>query len=153
MVHVLEFLDPFPDRMSCAPVCARWHEATIDKSFHKCVLSVETGVKDSSDDINLGINNFASLESCISASRPGDTIVLSNGHHWEGKVSLPHPLRIIGCLEEPSRCVLEVTDGLVVGECAKFLVMEGVSVRRSRRSTTHASLVSVSAAVACVSVC
>lgn len=153
MVHVLKFLSPFPDRMACAPVCARWHEATRDQSFDKCVLSVETGVKDTSEEVKLGDNNYASLESCINASVPGDTIVLSNGHHWETAIRIPHPLRLVGCVDEPSRCILEVSEGLFIGDYAKYVVMEGITVRRSRRSTVSSSLVHISSAITYVRLC
>ncbi len=143
LIHVLQFLDPFPDRIACSTVCAVWYSASIDSSFHKRVLSIETGAKEANNESlpGLGKSIFVSLTDAIASSRPGDTISLGAGHFWENQLIIRHPLKILGVDTESFKCVIEVSNGIVVESHVKSVVFLGVSIRRTRRGATDVPLV------------
>jgi hypothetical protein len=91
-------------------------------------------------------NVFVSLAAALAASLPGDTIALGFGHHVEQALVITCPVRILGAENEPVKVVLEVAGGLRVTPQARRVVFSGVTIQRSRLSTTAASLVAVETA-------
>lgn len=146
MIRILEFLIPFPDRISCSTVCARWYKSFSNIVFHKRVLSVENGAKEGGDTDNtqrLGKNVFGSVVSALEQALPGDTIAIGAGHHWEKHLVIKCPLKFVGVDTEPSKCVIEVSDGIEFVSSAKSVLMVGVSVRRTRRHPKDVALLKV----------
>ena len=154
-------------------VCARWNEAVHDDCFKKFVLPVESGVRDRDRDgqrkeeavrLRLRANTFACIRDALESARPGDVIVLSDGHYWEDSLRVKVAVRIIhdqynvsvtgsgsralGSAVDSdacSKCVVELQGQLVVEESARCAVLAGFSMRRSRRRTGAQSLIRVEA--------
>jgi hypothetical protein len=146
LLRVFAFLPAYPDRIRCSYICARWYKAAIDPSFHKCVLPIETGVKDSGPSVDLGENTFASLTAALANAQRGDTISLGNGHHWEARLTIDIPVRIIGSDDEPSRVVVEVAEGISISPAARRVALVGVCFMRSRRNAVPKTLLTVEGA-------
>jgi len=146
ILKVLSYLDPYPDRVRCSYVCARWKRAAFDESFYKTVLSIESGARDistvggSSSQADLGENTFTSISDALAAAKPGDTISLGNGHHWEPCLLFDKPVRIIGSEDDPSRVCVEVADGVEVVPKAGKVALIGITLMRSRRNAMPKSL-------------
>jgi hypothetical protein len=146
MIKVLSFLVPYPDRMSASSVCSRWRDAAGDASFLLRVLSVESGVRDAVAEgtLELEQNTYTSVEMALSAARPGDTISLGVGHHWEGTLRPRVPVRLVGESDDPSRCVVEITGELrVTPESCRSIVLYGLTVRHPRKVADTSTCVSV----------
>lgn len=148
IISILKFLSPFPDRMSCQLVCARWYQISKNPCFFKRVLPVESGVRDSSAASGkapqLAENTFSSVEAALALAHPGDTILLSCGHHWEKSLAVRVPVRIIGETDDPSRCVVELTDFLSITAVRGSVVFSGITIQRpSRKSLPNGPLITV----------
>lgn len=73
LIHVMEFLLPYPDRTTCSNVCKQWRKAANDPSFIRHVYPVEVGAY-SLDIDKLGYNHFRSIDEAVGCALPGDTI-------------------------------------------------------------------------------
>ena len=73
LVHIMEYLIPFPERTSCSLVCRQWHVAASDISFVRHVFPVEMGAL-VQDGRQLEHNHFRSIQEALSIALPGDTI-------------------------------------------------------------------------------
>lgn len=162
---VLSYLDHFPDRANMSKVCAKWFHAAVDKTFWRRVLPVESGARESvrtsnassntvnndinasatgstnhnnGDGVKLAHNTYASITDAIAGARPGDTIVLSAGHHWEDSLAITTPLRIMSDTLEPESCIIELTNNIVVSANCCWL---GVSIRRTRKLSSGVTAV------------
>ncbi|KAK9818818.1 hypothetical protein WJX74_005476 [Apatococcus lobatus] len=109
ILKIFSCLSPLPDlfHMSCS--CKRFRDLTSDGRLW---FSVGTGpvrpmqppgMRLGSHVVGRGKHvNFASLQAAISASRPGDTIVLEAGQdHVAADVVIPWPLHLVGASARP----------------------------------------------------
>jgi hypothetical protein len=71
--HVMEYLTPYPDRISCASVCKQWRTAARDTSLVKFVHPVESGVL-ALEATQLEKNHYRSLTEALSSAMAGDII-------------------------------------------------------------------------------
>jgi hypothetical protein len=73
LVHIMEYLIPFPERTTCSRVCRHWKTAATDISFVRHVYPVEM------DALLQGgrqfeYNHYRTIEEALSIALPGDTI-------------------------------------------------------------------------------
>jgi F-box-like len=73
LVHIMSFLVPYPDRISCTGVCRRWRLAAQDHSFVRHVYPVEMGAL-GRDDKHLAHNHYRTIADALSIALPGDTV-------------------------------------------------------------------------------
>jgi F-box-like len=73
LVHIMSFLVPHPDRISCTRVCRRWRLAAQDHSFVRHVYPVEMGAL-GRDDKRLAHNHYRTIADALSIALPGDTV-------------------------------------------------------------------------------
>ena len=61
------------------------------------MLSVESGARDAvkSGTLVLGSNTYTSINDALLNARPGDTVSLGVGHHWESGLNPTVPLRLV----------------------------------------------------------
>lgn len=154
--NVMQMLEPM-DRMKTAAVCAHWRVVASDESFHLKVLPVEAGVsiqdKGSGELQGMSVvaaasdKVFVSLAAAVSAARPGDTIDLCAGHFWDECIEIDRPIRIIGCLQEPSKCSVEISKQLIVKSGTNAVVLAGISLSRPRKIPTSKSIITAENAV------
>jgi hypothetical protein len=160
LANILGMLTP-KERMKSAELCAHWRVAASDERFYLRVLPVEAGAsKDGAADaaaatdvfkkdahatsITPGqepVRLFPSLSAAVEAATEGDTICLCPGHFWEESIIITKPLKIIGCLEEPSKCALEITGQIKVLPNVRAVVFAGVSISRPRKIPTAKALI------------
>lgn len=127
-------------RMMCAEVCAHWRVVASDEQFQLKVLPIEAGASNkasgSLDTAKRGNQPnalFPSLSAAIAAAAPGDTICLCAGHFWEESVVINMPLKIIGCIEEPNKCALEITGQIRICSNVRSVVFAGITISRPRK--------------------
>jgi hypothetical protein len=73
LVHIMEYLIPFPDRQACSKVCRQWKLGATDIQFVRHVYPVEMG--DLARESNRREHNhFSSLSDVLDVALPGDTI-------------------------------------------------------------------------------
>jgi superfamily II DNA/RNA helicase len=77
LMHVMDFLVPFPERQVCSSVCRLWKAAVNDGKFVRHVYPVEMGAL-SRDPSRRDYNHFITIDEAVSAALPGDTI----GTNW-----------------------------------------------------------------------
>jgi hypothetical protein len=73
LLAIMEYLSPYPDRMSCALACRQWRKAASSPSFVKHVYPVELGAY-TRDAAKVERNHFRSINEALSSALPGDTI-------------------------------------------------------------------------------
>lgn len=131
LVHIMGFLIPFPDRMTCAAVCRQWKLAATDISFVRHVLPVEM-VALAIDKNKMEHNHFLTIADALAIALPGDIIELADGHYWvkEPGLSVKIPLRIIGDDKDPTHVTIELSGTVTLDGANAW--MEGVSIRRPR---------------------
>jgi hypothetical protein len=73
LVHIMEYLIPFPDRQRCSEVCRQWKLGANDIQFVRHVYPLEMGalLRESS---RREYNHFFSISDAIEFALPGDTI-------------------------------------------------------------------------------
>ena len=73
LVHIMDFLIPYPERVKCTATCRKWKTAATDASFVLHVWPVELGalVMDAN---KLGKNHFRTIADANRAALPGDSI-------------------------------------------------------------------------------
>jgi SNF2 family DNA or RNA helicase len=130
LMHIMNFLAPYPDRMQCSGVCQHWRFAAHHPSFVKHVYPVEMGAY-TREDRKIEANHFRTLADAVSSALPGDTIELGDGHYWiKGTVTVNVPIRIVGDEYNPANVVVEISGTIVWrgngGWC------EGVTFRRPK---------------------
>lgn len=139
LVHIMEYLIPFPERMTCAMACKHWRKAAQDISFVRHVYPVEMGAL-TMDITKMAPYHYRTISEALAESLPGDTIgkfisfvtskfahaesreneskiipfssiELGDGHYWinDPNLVIDFPLRIIGDEKDPSH--------VVVGKC------------------------------------
>ena len=131
LIHIMEFLLPFPERCNCSLVCRQWRMAASDVSFVRHVYPVEMGVLAQAGR-QLEHNHYRTLEEALSIALPGDTIELGDGHYWvsEPGLNVKMPIRIIGDEHDPAHVIVELSG--VVQWSGKGGWIEGVTFRRLR---------------------
>jgi hypothetical protein len=73
LVHIMDFLIPYPERIKCTTTCRKWKAAATDASFVLHVWPVELGALVM--DVNkLGKNHFRTIADANKAALPGDSI-------------------------------------------------------------------------------
>jgi hypothetical protein len=73
LVHIMDYLIPYPERVKCAVTCSKWKSAATDASFVLHVWPVELGALVM--DVNkLGRNHFRTIADANRAALPGDSI-------------------------------------------------------------------------------
>mmetsp|Transcript_20703 Transcript_20703/g.31870 ORF Transcript_20703/g.31870 Transcript_20703/m.31870 type:complete len:437 (+) Transcript_20703:1-1311(+) len=133
LVHIMEFLLPFPERINCSSVCKQWRAAANDVSFVRHVFPVEMGVS-ASDERKLEHNHFRTIADALEVALPGDTIELGDGHYWvNDNFTVDFPLRFVGDEHDPSHVVIELS-GTVTWH-GKGGWIEGVTFRRPKISS------------------
>lgn len=73
LIHIMSFLQPFPDRMQSSKVCNYWYKAAKDSSFVRHVYPVEMGAYTRDDD-KIEFNHHRTIEDALKFALPGDTI-------------------------------------------------------------------------------
>ena len=131
LVAIFSYLVPYPDRFSAGLACNRWRLASLDDSFIKRVLSVETGAHEV-DCIALGETSFSSIQKAVESALPGDTIILACGHHWERDLTISVPVRILSEMEDPLKCVVELSGQINILKDAGSVIICGVTIRRPK---------------------
>ena len=79
----------------------------------------------------LAANEFTSVGAAIAAAVPGDTILLTSGHHWESNLLIDKPLKIVSESEDPQRCILELSGRIDVLPSAARVFFCGLTLRYS----------------------
>ena len=74
---VMEYLCPYPDRMSCALVCERWRTAATCPTFVRHVYPVEQGAY-TREDSKIERSHYRTISDALEHALPGDTIGTSN---------------------------------------------------------------------------
>ena len=131
LIHIMEYLVPFPERMKCAVTCKQWRKGAQDISFVRHVFPVEMGAL-AMDKKKMGAYHYRTISEALAESLPGDTIGMSrgfsskishfhanlfrhtstselgDGHYWinEPELIINVPLRIIGDEKDPSHVVI-----------------------------------------------
>lgn len=141
LVLVFSFLIPYPDRFAAGLACARWRTASQDECFLKRVLSVETGAHDM-DQSKVGGSSFCSINSALESALPGDTIILAFGHHWEKDLIIRVPVRILSEMDDPIKCVVELTGQINVLKDAGSVVFCGITLRRPKKLARKVNIIS-----------
>ncbi|CAK7336547.1 unnamed protein product [Dovyalis caffra] len=104
LMHILSFLSPIPDRYNTALVCHRWCYLACHPRLW---LRVEQSAKGLSEP---GV--FPSIETAVSAARPGDTILIAaGGRHLASNIKINKPLCLIGGGELPDETTLLCSRG------------------------------------------
>ncbi|KAL5078219.1 hypothetical protein RYX36_017203 [Vicia faba] len=104
LMHIFSFLSPIPDRFNTALVCHRWNYLACHPRLW---LRVDRSVKDLSEP---GV--FPNIETAVSASRPGDTILIAaGGTHRVANIQINKPLCLIGAGEIPDDTMLACSRG------------------------------------------
>ncbi|XP_014501901.1 F-box protein SKIP5 isoform X3 [Vigna radiata var. radiata] len=104
LMHIFSFLLPIPDRFNTALVCHRWNYLACHPRLW---LRVDRSVKDSSEP---GV--FPNIETAVTASRPGDTILIAaGGSHHVANIQIRKPLCLIGAGELPDDTTLVCSRG------------------------------------------
>lgn len=104
LMHIFSFLSPIPDRFNTALVCHRWNYLACHPRLW---LRVDRSVKDLSEP---GV--FPNIETAVSASRPGDTILIAaGGTHRVANIQINKPLCLIGAGEIPDDTMLTCSRG------------------------------------------
>ncbi|XP_050234478.1 F-box protein SKIP5 [Mercurialis annua] len=104
LMHIFSFLSPIPDRYNTALVCHRWHFLACHPRLW---LRVDRSVKDVSEP---GV--FPSIETAVSAARPGDTILISaGGNHLASNIQINKPLCLVGGGDVPDETMLLCSRG------------------------------------------
>ena len=150
LVAIFSYLVPFPDRFAAGLSCNRWRVASLDESFIKRVLSVETGAHEI-DYTALGDSSFSSIHKALESALPGDTIVLACGHHWEKDLTIRAPIRILSEMEDPLKCVVELSGQINILKDAVSVVICGIAFRRPKTIVHRKSIISVKYAKVMVS--
>jgi superfamily II DNA/RNA helicase len=133
LVHIMDYLVPFPDRMRSSEVCRHWSSAANAVSFVRHVYPVEMGAY-TTEDRKMEPNHYRTISEAISFSLPGDTIELGDGHYWLNEdLSVDIPLRLIGDESNPSNVIIEMSGTLKWR--AKGGWFEGVTFRRPKISS------------------
>jgi hypothetical protein len=135
LVHIMDYLVPFPDRMRSAEVCRHWSHAANAISFVRHVYPVEMGAY-TADGRKLEPNHYRTISEAVSVSLPGDTIELGDGHYWVNEdLAVDIPLRLTGDENNPSNVIIEMSGTLTWrgkgGWC------EGVTFRRPKISSAE----------------
>ena len=73
LVHIMEYLIPYPDRTKCSLVCKQWKLAAKDFGFVLHVFPVEMGAL-SLEGRKLEHNHFRTISEVMQVVQPGDTI-------------------------------------------------------------------------------
>lgn len=73
LIHIMDYLPSFPDRMQCAIVSSRWNKAATDISFVRHVYPVELGAY-TREDKKMERNHYRTIADAFKAASPGDTI-------------------------------------------------------------------------------
>jgi F-box-like len=73
LVHIMDYLAPFPDRQSCSSVCRQWKIAGNDVQFVRHVYPVEMGAL-ATESARRDHNHFVSISDALQVALPGDTI-------------------------------------------------------------------------------
>ncbi|RZB80631.1 F-box protein SKIP5 [Glycine soja] len=104
LMHIFNFLPPIPDRFNTALVCHRWNYLACHPRLW---LRVDRSVKELSEP---GV--FPNIETAVSASRPGDTILIAaGGTHRVANIQIRKPLCLIGAGEVPDDTTLVCSRG------------------------------------------
>ncbi|KAJ8756197.1 hypothetical protein K2173_024744 [Erythroxylum novogranatense] len=104
LMHIFSFLPPIPDRYNTALVCHRWQYLACHPRLW---LRVDRSVKEFSEP---GV--FPSIETAVSAARPGDTILIAaGGSHLASNIQINKPLCLIGGGELPDETTLLCSRG------------------------------------------
>jgi hypothetical protein len=144
LIGIFAFLRPSPERTAAGATCSRWRTASLDPCFHKRVLSVESGAREQGGEIqSLCHNDFASLRAALDSALPGETIVLTFGHHWEKDIDVRVPVRVVSERDDPSKCVLELSGQVTVHPESRNMLISGVTLRRPKKLSRHMSLIKV----------
>ncbi|KAL3811882.1 hypothetical protein ACHAXA_005548 [Cyclostephanos tholiformis] len=121
LVHIMDFLIPYPERIKCTATCRRWKAAATDASFVLHVWPVELGALVM--DVNkLGKNHFRTIADANRAALPGDSIGLV----------VNKPIKFVGDENEPAHVVLEMSGEMLWESSGGW--MEGITIRRPRIS-------------------
>lgn len=73
LVKIMEYLIPFPERMTCSYVCRQWKAAATDISFVRHVYPVEMDAL-LKGGRQMEHNHYRTIEEALSIALPGDTI-------------------------------------------------------------------------------
>jgi hypothetical protein len=163
LVHVMEFLIPFPERQSCSAVCRQWKAGANAFKFVRHVYPVEMGALNR-DASRRDHNHFCTIAEALSVALPGDTIgkalillilirmrtetasntqfirlfrhiELADGHYWVKDPGLvfDKALKLVGDEHNPANVVIEMSGA--VKWTGKGGWIEGITFRRPKIST------------------
>lgn len=79
LVHIMSYLNPYPDRQNASLMSRHWKKAASDLSFVRHVYPVEMGAY-TRDDNKIDRNHYRSIADAVAASLPGDSIGKSTVH-------------------------------------------------------------------------
>ncbi|KAL8028646.1 hypothetical protein ABFX02_14G174600 [Erythranthe guttata] len=104
LMLIFSFLSPIPDRYNTALVCRRWRFLACHPQHW---LRVDRSVKELTEP---GV--YPSIETAVSAARPGDTILIAaGGIHRTSNIQIKKPLCLIGAGEIPDDTTLICSRG------------------------------------------
>ncbi|KAK3278529.1 F-box protein skip5 [Cymbomonas tetramitiformis] len=108
VLRIFRLLTPLPDVFRVAASCKRFRNLTQE---HKLSLVVYAENGPHSHALRSQPHWFSSLQQAVTASRPGDTILLHPGPHFCTNVELRWPLQLVGGGRTPHDTVLHTADG------------------------------------------
>ena len=131
LLHVMEYLVPYPERIVAGGTCKQWQLAAQNPYFVKHVYPVEMGALNM-DPNRMERYHYRTITEALQDALPGDTIELGDGHYWinENELQVNVPLRFIGDDKDASHVVIEMS-GTLIWKASKGFI-EGVTLRRPR---------------------
>jgi E1A-binding protein p400 len=131
LLHIMEYLVPYPERILAGGICKHWHLAAQNPFFVRHVYPVEMGALNM-DPSRMERYHYRTIVEALEDALPGDTIELGDGHYWinENELEVNIPLRFIGDDKDASHVVIEMS-GTLIWKASKGF-MEGITLRRPK---------------------
>ena len=130
LVHVMEYLIPYPDRTNCSTVCQHWRHAAQNISFVRHVFPVEMGAL-TQGGRKLEHNHYRTIAEVMEFAQPGDTIGKFN---FSSALSL-HVLHVLTCCPQSLVMVITGSMNLVSLSISRFALLEMKTILRMLSSS------------------
>jgi hypothetical protein len=153
-LRLVTMCDPIPTRRTCALVCRNWASACTEDQLLLRVSPMNCLKSSSSQTITHTAESslqtctensvgLTSLQCALAKARPGETLVLGQGHYCEDNIDIlvKTEIRIIGDVIAPEHVVIELRGAL--RWCAQRGSIVGISLRRPPRVSRAISALAV----------
>ena len=125
LVHLMEYLIPYPDRTNCSTVCQHWRHAAQSISFVRHVFPVEMGAL-TQGGRKLEHNHYRTIAEVMEFAQPGDTI----GKFDSSFTSLLNSSHVLTCCPQSLVMVITGSMNLVSLSISRFGLLETKTIRR-----------------------